>query len=111
MCKTDVYLTTCMQSAVKNRIQQDRQCQYKCNLAACSCNDCCREKGISVTYSECVYLELGTQHAIRMHLVILSSVACPSLQYFSTLSHKQYDIRKSYLLTYLLHGAESFLRS
>jgi hypothetical protein len=34
-------------------------------------------------YSECVSVTLGKQHAKPMRRVILSSVACPAVQYFS----------------------------
>jgi hypothetical protein len=39
----------------------------------------------------CVFLALVIQHIKRMRCVILSSVASPALQYFSTLSHKRHD--------------------
>jgi hypothetical protein len=38
---------------------------------------------------------LVIQHAMRMRRIMLSSVACPALLYFSTLSHKQRDFRKN----------------
>ena len=41
------------------------------------------ETAIIITYFECVSVVFGIQHAMCMH-----SLACPALQYFSTLSHK-----------------------
>jgi len=49
-------------------------------------NHCCRGKAISITYSECVFVALVTQHEKRMRSVMLS-VTCPAVPYFSALSH------------------------
>jgi len=46
---------------------------------------------IRMTYSECLFVALGIQHAIAC--AILSSVACPALQYFSTFSNTRHDFR------------------
>jgi len=70
--------------------QERPMCVY-CEVGARSCNRYCRGKVIPVTYSECVFVALIIQHAKRMRPIILACVACPSLQYFSTLSHKQHD--------------------
>jgi len=40
------------------------------------------------------------RHAKRMHSIILWSVACKDLLYFSTLLHKGQDFRKEYPLLF-----------
>jgi hypothetical protein len=64
-------------------IQQDRQ--YMCNakLRRVRVTTVAVEKK-SITSSECESVALLIQHAMRMRRIILSSVACPAVQYFST---------------------------
>ena len=45
-------------------------------------------------YSECVFVALGIQHAMRVLRIILSCVASLDVHYFSTLSRKRKDFRK-----------------
>jgi len=47
-----------------------------------------RVKARSVIYSECMFVGLVVEHAKRTLLIMLSSVTCPALPYFSTLSLK-----------------------
>jgi len=35
---------------------------YKCNIEVHSCNHCCREKAICITYSECKSVAFVIQH-------------------------------------------------
>jgi hypothetical protein len=41
---------------------------------------------------------LFTQHALGMRRIILSSVVCPVLPYFSAFSYKLYDFQKKKIL-------------
>ena len=41
----------------------------------------------NITYFECVSVALVIQHTMHMHHIILTSVACLALPYFSTLPH------------------------
>jgi hypothetical protein len=76
-------------SCYETKVMQERPCMYKLNTEARSPNHCCIGKAISITYSKCVSVALVIQHAKRMRHIILSSVACPAVPYFSTLSHKR----------------------
>jgi hypothetical protein len=41
-----------------------------------------------------VFVALGIQYAMRMQHIILSYVACPAIQYFSTFSREWHDFQK-----------------
>ena len=75
-------------------VNKDRQCTYKCKIEARLCEHCCSGKAVSITYYECVFLALGSQHAMRVRRIIFSYVACMLLPYFPTLSHKRHDFLK-----------------
>ena len=62
------------------------------NIEVRSCNNFWFGKAVIITYSECVFVALGSQHAMRIRSIILSSVTCLATPYFSTLSDKWHDI-------------------
>ena len=68
------------------------------NIEARLCDHCCSGKAISNTHSQCVSVALVIQHAVRILRIIVTSVACLTLPYFSTLSHKRQDFLKKKLL-------------
>ena len=65
------------------------------NIEMRSCKHCCGEKKtIIIAYSECVFVALGIQYALRMRHIILSSVDRLGVRYFCTLSHKRHGFWK-----------------
>ena len=61
-------------------------------------NHCCRGKAGNIAYSECVSVALVIQHVMHVRCIILTSVDCLAVTYFSILSHKRHDFRENKLL-------------
>jgi hypothetical protein len=78
--------------------EHDRQCTYKPNREARSRNHCCDGKARSITYSEGLFVVFVIQHAKRTPHIILTSVPCLALPYFSRLTHRRQDFRRRELL-------------
>jgi hypothetical protein len=53
----------------------------KRNFAASSCDHCCSGKTKRITYSECVFLALGIQHAMRMCRVVICGLSVSTLHF------------------------------
>jgi hypothetical protein len=64
------------------------------NFEASSFNHCCSGKAINITCSECVFVAVVTQQAMRMRHIISSSANSFALQHISTLSHERHDFQK-----------------
>jgi len=46
----------------------------QCNNEVHSYNHCCSGKAISITYSECVFVVLGINHAMSMHHIFIGGL-------------------------------------
>jgi hypothetical protein len=67
------------------------------NIEVRSCNHCCCGKAISITYSKCVFVLLGIQHAMRMRHTVICGL--PGSTKFFHLVYKRHDFRKKSYLT------------
>ena len=65
------------------------------SIEASSRSHSCSGEAESIASSECVCVALVIQHLKFMHRILLPSVACLAVPYFSTLSHKRHDFRKN----------------
>ena len=59
----------------------------QCNMEARSCNHCCSGKAIGITHSECMFVALGIQHAMRMRYTAICGMLCSKI-FFHILSYK-----------------------
>ena len=49
------------------------------NNDARSCNHCCSRQAISATYSEYVFVALGTQREMRMRHIVICGLSGPTI--------------------------------
>ena len=69
---------------------KEKQCTYNVNIEARWRNHRWLRKTTHITNFERMSVTLVIQDVMRMRSIILSSVACPAVQYFPKLSHKRH---------------------
>jgi hypothetical protein len=51
----------------------------KHNIEASTCNNWCSGKAVHITYTECVFIAVGIQHAMRMRHFIICELSGSTL--------------------------------
>ena len=73
------------------RVKRQEMCVERNNEAR-SCNHCRSGKAVSITYSECLFIALAIQHAMRMRHIVICDL--PRYTVFLHI-HKRHDFRKN----------------
>ena len=74
------------------RMYEGRKQRQKRNIEARSCHQCCSGKAINIAYSQCAFVALAIQHAMRIRHVVICGL--PGSSTFTTLSHKPHDFQR-----------------
>ena len=77
----------CEPSLRKGQAVMRHQLTYQPNTAALSPNHFCRGKAINITYSECMYVAFGFQHATRMCHIVICGLAGRTTFFFYIIVH------------------------
>jgi hypothetical protein len=72
--------------------------QVNRNIEARSCNHCSSRKWISIIYSECVFVGLGIQHAMRMRHIVICDLPGSTIFLHITLTTARFEGGRGKLL-------------
>jgi len=95
----------------KRSLLSERPSYLKRKTEARSCNRYCCGTAVSIKYTKCMSVSLIIQHALCMPCITQSLVACMSVSYGNTLSHKRHDFRKKLTIKWVhfLYNSNTFI--